>query len=68
MTYGLTDRQLEIMKCISQGLDNKCISQDLGISVSMVKSHICRIMTKFNVRTRVELGIIALAMQQESLK
>ena len=51
----LTKRQNEILPLLQQGLTNKDIASDLGISVSTVTSHIHEILIKLranNTKTR----------------
>jgi DNA-binding NarL/FixJ family response regulator len=50
----LTEREKEILKCISDGKSNKEISDCLFVSVETVKSHIKNIYKKLNVKNRVE--------------
>jgi DNA-binding NarL/FixJ family response regulator len=50
----LTEREREILKCISDGKSNKEISDCLFVSVETVKSHIKNIYKKLNVKNRVE--------------
>ncbi len=50
----LTEREREILKCITDGKSNKEISDSLFVSVETVKSHIKNIYRKLNVKNRVE--------------
>lgn len=61
--YKLTDRELEIIGLILQGMHNKEIADDLYISCHTVRTHINNILTKMNVNNRTAiiskiLGII----------
>ena len=51
---GLTARQLEVLKIMSQGASNKEIAEMLFISEPTVKSHISIIYQLFGVKKRVE--------------
>lgn len=53
----LTDRELEILKCLRAGYNDQEISNKLFISVSTVKSHIHNILQKLDMRDRVRLVI-----------
>ena len=50
----LTDRELEVLRALAEGLGNKQIGGRLGISPSTVKYHLQAIFSKLNVRTRSE--------------
>jgi DNA-binding NarL/FixJ family response regulator len=50
----LTDRELEVLRALAEGLGNKQIGALLGISPSTVKYHLQAIFTKLGVRTRSE--------------
>ncbi len=49
---GITSRQLEILHLVSQGVANKVISFDLGISESTVKAHLHILFKSLNVTNR----------------
>ncbi|MBI5748220.1 MAG: helix-turn-helix transcriptional regulator [Nitrospinae bacterium] len=53
--FGLSNRELEVLECISEGLSNKTISEKLFISEYTVKDHIKNIMRKMNVASRGEI-------------
>ncbi|NZA28603.1 response regulator transcription factor [Luteimonas sp. SJ-92] len=50
----LTERQIDVMRLLSQGKPNKLIARDLGISEGTVKIHLAAIFRALNVRNRVE--------------
>jgi two-component system, NarL family, nitrate/nitrite response regulator NarL len=50
----LTDRELEVLRALAEGLGNKHIGARLGISPSTVKYHLQAIFAKLGVRTRSE--------------
>jgi DNA-binding CsgD family transcriptional regulator len=50
----LTDRELEVLRALAEGLGNKQIGARLGISPSTVKYHLQAIFSKLHVRTRSE--------------
>lgn len=54
-TSGLTAREAEIVRMIADGLRNKEIAAQLGISEGTVKVHLHRIYEKLGVDGRVEL-------------
>ncbi|WP_158879640.1 response regulator transcription factor [Rhodanobacter sp. L36] len=50
----LTERQIDVLRLLSQGKPNKVIARDLGISEGTVKIHLAAIFRALNVRNRVE--------------
>ncbi len=48
---ALTDRERDVLEGLAQGLPNKTIAYDLGISPRTVDVHRANLMTKLNVRT-----------------
>ena len=48
----LTHRELEVTKCIDQGLSNKEIAVYLGIEVQTVKNHVHNVLDKLHLRRR----------------
>lgn len=53
--YGITQRELEVILLIKQGLTNKEIASRLSISVNTVNNHIANIFDKTEVRSRIDL-------------
>jgi len=51
---GLTSRQLEVLKLLSQGLPNKLIAQRLDLSEGTVKLHVSAILRSLGTRNRTE--------------
>lgn len=56
----LTERELEVLKLVAQGLDNKEIADRLVISGPTVRSHITNILTKLNLTSRTQAVLYAL--------
>ncbi|WP_367043276.1 response regulator transcription factor [Streptomyces sp. Je 1-332] len=61
----LTDRELDILGQLSQGLGNREIARALFISEATVKTHLGRIYDKLGVDTRA--GAVAVAKEQRLL-
>lgn len=59
--YRLTDREVEIVKYISDGWTNKEIARHLGISEHTVKEHVRHLLKKTKTTTRT--GILAQIFQ-----
>jgi two-component system, NarL family, nitrate/nitrite response regulator NarL len=55
----LTDREEQILDLIVQGLSNRLIGHEVGLSEKTIKSYVTRIMDKLNVRNRVEAAMLA---------
>ena len=58
----LTPRQIEVLKLLQQGVQNKNIAHQLNLSPSTVKVHIRRIFTTLSARNRTEAVNIAIEM------
>ena len=56
---NLTDRELEVIRFVSKGLQNKDIASELGISEGTVKIHVHHIYAKLGLSNRVELAVYA---------
>jgi two-component system, NarL family, nitrate/nitrite response regulator NarL len=56
---GLTERELEILDGISEGLSNKHIARQLDISEGTVKVHVKHLLRKLNLHSRVEAAVWA---------
>lgn len=54
-SYGLTSRELKILRLILRGESNKEIEKKLFISASTVRNHISNIYRKLGVRNRLDL-------------
>lgn len=56
----LTNREMEILELIIEGLSNKGIAARLGISQQTVKNHVTSILAKLNCSDRTQAAIYAL--------
>lgn len=52
--FGLSDREIDVLLLISQGLKNEEIADKLFLSISTVKTHTRNIFQKLDVRNRIE--------------
>lgn len=64
---GLTDRELQVLRLIGEGLTNRAIGGKLGISIKTVERHRTNLMAKLDahsivelVRTGIKIGVIEL--------
>ncbi len=55
METGLTDREMEVIRCCREGLSNSEIADRMFLSVNTVKNHKQRIFAKLDVRSVSEL-------------
>ena len=56
---SLTDREMEVLKLLAQGLSNQEIADKLFIGVKTVKYHITNIFSKLGVEDRTQAAIYA---------
>src|SRR5258708_6771976 len=56
----LSPREMEILRCVTRGLSNKEIANELGISHQTVKNHMTSILDKLNVEDRTQAAVYAL--------
>jgi DNA-binding NarL/FixJ family response regulator len=59
-TDGLSPREREIVAAVARGLSNRDIAMATGIAQQTVKNHLSTIFHKLNVRSRVQLAILAI--------
>ncbi len=59
-TFGLTARELEIVRLIAQGMTNKDIARECEIAEETVKRHLKNIFDKVGVWNRLELALFAI--------
>ena len=55
----LTDRELEVLTVVAQGLTNSEIASRLYLSEATVKTHIGHILSKLDLRDRVHMVLVA---------
>ncbi len=58
-TPRLTDRELEVLKLVAQGLNNREIAKRLFISENTVKNHVRNILEKLQLHSRMEAVMYA---------
>ena len=58
-TPRLTDRELEVLRYVAQGLNNREIAKQLFISENTVKNHVRNILEKLQLHSRMEAVMYA---------
>jgi NarL family two-component system response regulator LiaR len=59
VNFHLTDRELEVLVLLAEGLTNQQSAQKLSISQSTLKFHMTNIYSKLGVQTRSEALVLA---------
>ncbi|MEV5899872.1 response regulator transcription factor [Streptomyces sp. NPDC052127] len=58
-TSMLTDREVEVLGYVAQGLGNEEIAEHMRVSESTVKTHLHRVMTKLDLHSRAQAVVFA---------
>jgi PAS domain S-box-containing protein len=56
---NLTERESEVLACISQGLSNKQVAERLGLTVNTVRNHVQRLLYKLHAHSKLEAVVAA---------
>jgi len=63
----LSPRELEVVTLVAEGLQNRDIARELGISPCTVRNYLSQVFDKVGVSTRTELVRFALASSRSSI-
>ncbi len=58
-TDSLTEREIELLRHVAEGLSNKVIATELGVSENTVKYHIKNILQKLHLHNRAQAAAFA---------
>jgi two-component system NarL family response regulator len=56
----LTDRELQVLKLVAQGMSNREVAEQLFISENTVKNHVRNILEKLHLHSRMEAVVYAM--------
>lgn len=62
-SFHLTERELEVLQCLFEGMSNREMAERLFISETTIKNHLTNIFSKLNVRNRTQA--VSLAMEND---
>ncbi|MEU8749812.1 response regulator transcription factor [Streptomyces chartreusis] len=60
---ALSDRELQVFALLGAGLSNRGIATRLQVTERTVKAHVASILTKLEVESRLQVGLVAQAHQ-----
>lgn len=60
---SLSNREISVLRCVGNGLRNKDIADELGISVKTVDRHKCNIMNKLEIHSQP--GLVRFALKEK---
>ncbi len=65
-SFGLTDREFEVLQCLFEGMGNREMAEKLFISETTVKNHLTNIFAKLEVKNRTQA--VSLAMENDLIE
>jgi NarL family two-component system response regulator LiaR len=55
----LTERELDVLRCIGRGISNKQIATELSVSTTTVRTHVSNLLRKLGFENRTQLALFA---------
>ena len=55
----ITNRENDVLDCITRGLSNKQIAAELTVSITTVRTHVSNLLRKLNLENRTQLALYA---------
>lgn len=55
----LTDREVDVLRCVAQGYSNKQIASELSVSPTTVRTHVSSLLRKLHLENRTQLALYA---------
>ncbi|GAB4280169.1 MAG: response regulator [Candidatus Promineifilaceae bacterium] len=54
VSHKLSRRQVQILQLLAQGMDNRTMANQLGLSIKTIETHLTRLYRQLNVQSRLE--------------
>lgn len=67
LTPALSSREWTVFRLLGLGLDNRAIAFRLHIGERTVKRHVTAVLTKLELESRLQAGLVALALSVSAL-
>lgn len=56
---GLTEREVDVLRCLALGMSNREIAEHLFVTEGTVKNHVSSLISKLNLRDRTQAALYA---------
>jgi len=68
LVNALSQKETEVFRHLGRGLGNRAIAESMGLPVRTIKFHVSRMLMKFQVKSRVEIALLAQSLQLQADK
>jgi NarL family two-component system response regulator LiaR len=55
----MTERELDVLRCLAKGYSNQQIAQELTVGTTTVRTHVSNLLRKLNLENRTQLALYA---------